>query len=466
MAAGRVSQKGTGIGVSVVNAKKILVTGSRLKAASLAFILAISGTTGVPLMAPALQSAQAATVSMAVRERLTRYGVWQISRRYGEVWVPSVAVTWRPYTVGRWVWTDDGWYWESGEPFGAVVFHYGRWAYDDDLGWVWVAGDEWAPAWVVWRQSNDYVGWVPAPPPEERVVFRDVWWSFVPVVAIGAVEILPALRPVEDNVTIVRNTTIIDQRVVVNNIYNNYSSSSVRVENRAIPINAGPALARLPQPVAAKVRAANIVPPAKGSLAPAKLDASKAHEVKLRAASLQPGQPLPVPGKPAAGTAPATSNPATPAKPNNVTAGKPPAATPPVAPPKSAANPAVKRAQQSSKKPLPPVAGASPGAPGPEANINRKQARQQSLHANNAPQKPRPPNPALAQRHRTNTAVLQEGGHPQRHPAPGRVMPPHQTAHLNNAPHRPQVAPHRPAPAAQRKPAKCDPHDPHCKAKG
>ena len=111
MAAGRVSQKGMGIGVSVVNAKKISVTGRRLKAASLAFILAFSGTTSVPLVAPAVQAAHAATVSMAVRERLTRYGVWQISQRYGEVWVPSVNTSWRPYTVGRWVWTDDGWYW-------------------------------------------------------------------------------------------------------------------------------------------------------------------------------------------------------------------------------------------------------------------------------------------------------------------------------------------------------------------
>ncbi len=465
MAAGRVSQKGTGIGVSVVNAKKILVTGRRLKAASLAFILAISGTTGVPLMAPAFQSAQAATVSMAVRERLTRYGVWQISQRYGEVWVPSVTTTWRPYTVGRWVWTDDGWYWESGEPFGAVVFHYGRWAYDDALGWVWISGDEWAPAWVVWRQSNDYVGWVPAPPPEERVVFRDAWWSFVPVVAIGAAEVLPTLRPVEDNVTIVRNTTIIDQRVVVNNIYNTYNNPTVRVENRAIPINAGPMLARLPQPVAAKVRAANIVPPARGSLASAQLDISKAHEVKLRAASLQPGQPPSLPGKSAAGAPGIAPNPAAPATPDKVTSGQPPAVSPPMAPTKSAGNPAAKRIQQPPEKPLPPAVGAGPVAPGAMANITKKQARQQSLHANNAPRKPRPPSPAVAQRRSVNTTVTQEGGHPQHHPAAARAMPSHQTARMNNAPRRPQVAPHRPAPAA-RKPAKCDPHDPRCKVRG
>src|SRR2546423_9736807 len=27
-----------------------------------------------------------------------------------------------------------------------------------------VPGDEWAPAWVSWRSSKDYVGWAPLPP--------------------------------------------------------------------------------------------------------------------------------------------------------------------------------------------------------------------------------------------------------------------------------------------------------------
>ena len=457
MAAGRVPQKGMGIGVSVVNAKKISVTGRRLKAASLAFILAFSGTTSVPLVAPAVQAAHAATVSMAVRERLTRYGVWQISQRYGEVWVPSVNTSWRPYTVGRWVWTDDGWYWESSEPFGAVVFHYGRWAYDNELGWVWLAGDEWAPAWVVWRQSHDYVGWVPAPPPEECVVFRDAWWSFVPVVAIGAAEVLPALRPVEDNVTIVRNTTIIDQRVVVKNIYNNYSQPTVRMKNRVIPINAGPILTQLPQPVAARVRAANIVPPAKGSLAPAKLDVSKAHEVKLRAASLQLGQPVPSPkSQSGAGSVPATSIDTTAAKPKNMVATKPSAASQLRQSPKPAAVEGGVR--QPLRKPSPPAAGKS--GPGVAADLGQNRSMPRSIHANNKPLKVVSPT-AAAQRHRVNTLVVQGGDHQQRS---ATARPTRQTAHMNTS-HRPQATPHKPAPTAH-KPVKCDPHDSRCKVRG
>ncbi|WP_326891536.1 DUF6600 domain-containing protein [Mesorhizobium sp.] len=441
-----------------MNAKHICLTGRRLKAASLAFILAISGTTGLPLLAPTAQAVHAASVSMEVRERLSRYGVWQISQPYGEVWVPSVAATWRPYTVGRWVWTDDGWYWESGEPFGAVVFHYGRWAYDDDLGWVWVAGDEWAPAWVVWRQSNDYVGWLPAPPPEERVVFRDVWWSFVPVVAISAVEILPALRPVEDNVTIVRNTTIIDQRVVVNNVYNN---QTVRVENKAIPINAGPMLARLPQPVAGKIRAATIAPPAKGSLASARLDVSKAREVKLRAASLQPGGSPPSPGKPPVGAVPIAPAPTGPAKSNDMTGNKTPVITQPALPRKPAVSAVDGKTQQPSRRRLPATTGK--GAPGAMTEINRNKVGPQRVHANHEPRKLPPTNPAIEQRHRAETSPMQSGSQPQHRPA-GRPMLQRQTAHMN-APHRPQAAPHKPVSPA-RKPMKCDPHDPRCKAKG
>ena len=77
----------------------------------------------------------------------------------------NVSDNWRPYTVGRWTYTDEyGWYWDSYEPFAWAVYHYGRWGYDPDYGWFWVPGDTWAPAWVQWRYSDDYVGWAPIGP--------------------------------------------------------------------------------------------------------------------------------------------------------------------------------------------------------------------------------------------------------------------------------------------------------------
>ncbi|MFN3693884.1 MAG: DUF6600 domain-containing protein, partial [Ignavibacterium sp.] len=96
---------------------------------------------------------------------LSPYGTW-IEIDYGVVaWRPTIIKrNWAPYKIGRWVWTDYGWYWDSYEPFGHIVFHYGRWYYDDYYGWIWIPDDEWAPAWVEWRYDDDYIGWAPLHP--------------------------------------------------------------------------------------------------------------------------------------------------------------------------------------------------------------------------------------------------------------------------------------------------------------
>ncbi len=98
-------------------------------------------------------------------QNLSPMGQWiQIDAGvYG--WHPyRVGADWRPYSVGRWAWTEDGWYWDSYEPFGWATYHYGRWIYDDYYGWIWIPDYEWAPAWVEWRYDNDYIGWAPLPP--------------------------------------------------------------------------------------------------------------------------------------------------------------------------------------------------------------------------------------------------------------------------------------------------------------
>ena len=99
-------------------------------------------------------------------DELAPYGEWVWHPRFGYVWLPETSRrAWRPYTVGRWTYTDEyGWYWDSNEPFAWAVYHYGRWGYDEDYGWFWVPGDTWAPAWVQWRYSDDYVGWAPVGP--------------------------------------------------------------------------------------------------------------------------------------------------------------------------------------------------------------------------------------------------------------------------------------------------------------
>ncbi len=64
------------------------------------------------------------------------------------------------------VYTDDGWTWvaDPSEPWGWATYHYGRWTNLDGIGWVWVPGYTWAPAWVSWRYGGGYCGWAPLPP--------------------------------------------------------------------------------------------------------------------------------------------------------------------------------------------------------------------------------------------------------------------------------------------------------------
>lgn len=104
------------------------------------------------------------------QSQLAPYGSWVDIAGYGPCWVPSVqsqVPDWRPYfNGGHWMYTDDGWAWQSDYPWGEYVFHYGRWMRDARFGWAWVPGYHWGPAWVSWRNADadGYVGWAPLPP--------------------------------------------------------------------------------------------------------------------------------------------------------------------------------------------------------------------------------------------------------------------------------------------------------------
>src|SRR5262249_31677170 len=95
-------------------------------------------------------------------------GRWVDVQSYGRCWVPnSRPERWRPYTVGHWVSTDEGWSWvaeEDESDWGETCYHYGRWFDDPDNGWVWIPGSVWAPSWVAWREGDGYSAWAPLPP--------------------------------------------------------------------------------------------------------------------------------------------------------------------------------------------------------------------------------------------------------------------------------------------------------------
>jgi hypothetical protein len=131
-----------------------------LLAFALLFVPAVGG-----MFLPHAAHAQDA---MDFRAALEGYGQWVQHPRWGEVWIPDQRTPdWQPYRLGRWLYTDEwGWYWDSEEDFGWITYHYGRWVFDRGLGWIWIPGADWGPAWVDWRQGDDFVGWAPLPPDE------------------------------------------------------------------------------------------------------------------------------------------------------------------------------------------------------------------------------------------------------------------------------------------------------------
>lgn len=171
---------------------------------------------------------------------LSPYGDWVEMPDYGWSFAPRVDRDWRPYTRGQWIWTDDGWYWDSDEEFGWAAYHYGRWVNDRYYGWVWVPGTEWAPAWVSWRHGHGYTGWAPLPPRAQwrtriglniggldidaYIGVRD--YSFVPDRSFVDRGLYQRVLPPTQNITIINETTNVTNYTIVNQ----------RIVNGGIPV--------------------------------------------------------------------------------------------------------------------------------------------------------------------------------------------------------------------------------------
>jgi hypothetical protein len=99
-------------------------------------------------------------------DQLSPYGSWVDYPGRGYVWVPQVDGDFVPYqSEGHWVYTDYGWTWASDYQWGWAAFHYGRWFNDPAYGgWMWIPGNDWAPAWVTWGQYEGYYCWAPIGP--------------------------------------------------------------------------------------------------------------------------------------------------------------------------------------------------------------------------------------------------------------------------------------------------------------
>ncbi|MHB1846295.1 MAG: DUF6600 domain-containing protein [Deltaproteobacteria bacterium] len=98
-------------------------------------------------------------------QALAPYGTWLYTPNRGWIWTPNgMSQAFRPYSDGEWAWTAYGWTWNGSDPWSWATDHYGRWTFMPDLGWSWVPGYTWGPAWVSWRFGASYVGWSPLEP--------------------------------------------------------------------------------------------------------------------------------------------------------------------------------------------------------------------------------------------------------------------------------------------------------------
>ncbi len=184
-------------------------------------------------------------------ESLAPYGDWVELDHYGYCWQPrEVDWDWRPYSDGRWIYTDAGWTWDSEAPYSWAVYHYGRWARVHPIGWVWVPGGEWGPAWVAWRRSSRHVGWAPLPPEAEFLrasgfdghvdAQYDIGpgnYNFVDVRNFGASRLRNYLRPQHENLTIIQQTINITRVTYVHDVvYNAGPSYEATSRQSAAPI--------------------------------------------------------------------------------------------------------------------------------------------------------------------------------------------------------------------------------------
>jgi len=163
---------------------------------------------------------------------LESYGSWVDVGSYGRCWHPrEIDTDWQPYTIGHWEWTDAGWYWVSDEPWGWACFHYGSWYDAPEVGWVWIPGTEWAPAWVTWRYSDDYIGWAPCGP--GRSVLGPSFFTFCDV------------HRFQDHFRGRRDFQVNDTRIINRTrIVNNFNRQTVDIggRERTIFANRGPGI--------------------------------------------------------------------------------------------------------------------------------------------------------------------------------------------------------------------------------
>lgn len=116
-----------------------------------------------------------------VLQLLNPYGTWS---KIDGLWAYTPLDHQVPYTNGRWIYTEYGWYWQGAMPHGWVTEHYGYWKRGADRIWSWYPGPYWLPEIIEIRATSTHIGWRCAAvnregdfieKPEDRYAKTDEW---------------------------------------------------------------------------------------------------------------------------------------------------------------------------------------------------------------------------------------------------------------------------------------------------
>jgi hypothetical protein len=92
----------------------------------------------------------------AALELINPYGTWA---KVNDKWAFTPLDHAAPYTNGRWLYSEYGWFWKGNAPHSWLTEHYGYWKRGADKVWAWYPGPYWLPQTVEIRSSADGVGW-------------------------------------------------------------------------------------------------------------------------------------------------------------------------------------------------------------------------------------------------------------------------------------------------------------------
>lgn len=114
-------------------------------------------------------------------QTLNPYGKWS---KIDGVWAYTPFDHQAPYTDGRWIYTEYGWFWKGNLPHSWATEHYGYWKRAPNHIWSWYPGPYWLPEIVEIRSTSTHIGWRSAAvdedgdfieKPEDRWAKTDEW---------------------------------------------------------------------------------------------------------------------------------------------------------------------------------------------------------------------------------------------------------------------------------------------------